>query len=140
MKNMKFVVTATLVAVAIGVVACASRVNEREMNYLGSALTKVSAAVDAKVRYEPSLEKASSEDLLKSVAKDDPQLMRNFDGRVLRVLVTGEDSAVLLCESGPGRALLEDVGCTAKLDIHRWTMSGTQKCEFTLNPKQTCAD
>lgn len=137
---MKLIVAATFVAIAIGVVACASRVNEREMNYLGSALTKVSASVDAKVRYEPSLKNASSEDLLKSVAKDDPQLMRNFDGRVLRVLVTGEDSVVLLCESGAGRALLEDAGCTAKLDIHRWNMSGAQKCEFTLNPNQMCSN
>ena len=137
---MKLIVAATFVAVAIGVVACASRVNEREMNYLGSALTKVSASVDAKVRYEPSLKNASSEVLLKSVAKDDPQLMRNFDGRVLRVLVTGEDSVVLLCESGAGRALLEDAGCTAKLDIHRWNMSGAQKCEFTLNPNQMCSN
>lgn len=137
---MKLIVAATFVAVAIGVVACASRVNEREMNYLGSALTKVSASVDAKVRYEPSLKNASSEDLLKSVAKDDPQLMRNFDGRLLRVLVTGEDSVVLLCESTAGRALLEDAGCTAKLDIHRWNMSDAQKCEFTLDPKKTCAD
>lgn len=137
---MKLIVATTLVAGVVGIVACASRVNEREMNYLGSALTKVSAAVDAKVRYEPSLKNASSEDLLKSVANDDPQLMRNFDGRVLRVLVTGEDSVVLLCESEAGRALLEDAGCTAKLDIHRWNMSGAQKCDFTLYPKSTCAD
>ena len=119
---------------------CASRVQERDMNHLASALTKVSAAVDAKVRYEDFPANAPSEELLKAVAQGDPQLMRNFDGRVLRVLREGEDSAVLLCEAGPGRALLEDAGCTAAMDAHRWSSAAPQHCEFTLNLKAVCGN
>ena len=40
-----------ILAVALSLVACASQPNERQMNHLASALTKVSAAVDATVRY-----------------------------------------------------------------------------------------
>lgn len=119
---------------------CASRVQERDMNHLASALTKVSAAVDAKVRYEDFPANASPEDLLKAVTQGDPPLMHNFDGRVLRVRREGEDSAVLLCEAGPGRALLEDAGCTAAMDVHRWSLPVPQRCEFTLNLKAVCGN
>lgn len=127
-------------AVVLTVSGCASRVQERDMNHLASALTKVSAAVDAKVRYEDFPVNAPSEALLQAVAQGDPQLMRNFDGRVLRVLRAGEDSAVLLCETGPGRALLEDAGCTAAMDAHRWSSAAPQRCEFTLNLKAVCGN
>ncbi len=127
-----------IVAGIFSLYGCMTRSTEREMNYLASAMTKLSAAVDTKVRYEDFPASASSEELLRSVAKDDPQLMKNFDGRVLRVLREGEDSAVLLCEPGPGRPLLEDAGCTARLDVHRWSTPGSQRCEFTLNVKAIC--
>ncbi len=128
----------TLAAVVLIGTGCASRVQERDMNHLASALTKVSAAVDAKVRYENYPASASSEELLNAVAQVDPPLMKNFDGQVLRVLRQGEDSAVLLCEAGPGRALLEDAGCTAAMDVHRWSLAAPQRCEFTLNLKAVC--
>ena len=127
-------------AVVLMVSGCASRVQERDMNHLASALTKVSAAVDVKVRYEDFPANAPSEELLKAVAQGDAPLMRNFDGRVLRVLRQGEDSAVLLCEAGPGRALLEDAGCTAAMDAHRWSSAAPQHCEFTLNLKAVCGN
>lgn len=130
----------SLTAMAFIGAGCASRVQERDMNQLASALTKVSAAVDAKVRYEDFPENVSPETLLNTVAQGDAQLMRNFDGRVLRVLRQGEDSAVLVCEAGTGRALLEDAGCTAAMDLHRWSQPLPQRCEFTLNLKAVCAN
>lgn len=139
MKKVKLTVAAIVVVAGVfSLYGCMTRSIEREMNYLASAMTKLSAAVDAKVRYEDFPASGSSEELLRAVANDNPQLMKNFDGRVLSVLREGEDSAVLLCEPGPGRPLLEDAGCTARLDVHRWSTPGSQSCEFTLKVKSVC--
>lgn len=54
------------------------------------------------------------------------------------VLRDGHDSAVLVCESHAGKALLEDAGCTAKLDQYHRSNGGTNRCEFTINIKKAC--
>ena len=119
--------------------ACATRPTEQEMNYLASALTKVSAAVDATVRYRRSADGLAEAELLRLSTAHDPALMKPFGGLTVRVLRDGRDSAVLVCEPQAGKALLEDAGCTAKLDQHRWNSGGTDRCEFTLDVKKVCA-
>jgi hypothetical protein len=119
-------VNSTVLALAAVLLAsCATQPSEREMNYLASALTKVSAAVDATVRYRRQPE---------SLTEGEP-----FDGLSVRVLRSGRDSAVLVCQP-QGKALLEDAGCTAKLDAHRWrTTGGGNQCAFTLDLDKVCA-
>ncbi len=121
------------------VTACGTQPSEQEMNYLGSALTKVSAAVDATVRYRRPAEGLPEAELLQLSTAHDPALMKPFDGLTVRVLRDGRDSAVLVCEARGGKALLEDAGCTAKLDQHRWNSGGIERCEFTLDVKKVCA-
>jgi len=55
----------------------------------------------------------------------------------LRVLREGADSAVLVCESAADKALLEDAGCTARLDAQRW-QGGDDACAFTLRLREIC--
>ena len=119
--------------------ACASPPTERELNYLGSALTKVSAAVDATVRYGRPVEGLSEQQLLQLSTAHDPDLMKPFQGLTVRVLREGVDSSVLVCQKDDGAALLEDAGCTARLDQLRWNNRVTNRCEFTLNLKMVCA-
>jgi hypothetical protein len=124
---------------AVLLASCATQPNEREMNYLASALTKVSAAVDATVRYRRPPDSLSEAELLRAATAHDNQLMKPFDGLTVRVLRSGRDSAVLVCQPH-GKALLEDAGCTAKLDIHRWRATGgSDRCEFTLDVNKVCA-
>lgn len=129
---------ASMAALAVLLSGCATRHSAQEMDFLASALHKVASSVDSQVRYQGAPMSVSSEELLKQAAKEDPKSMRYFDRRVLRVLRQGDDTAVLLCEAGPGRALLEDAGCTAKTDSRRWEEPGPQRCEFTLNLKAVC--
>lgn len=119
--------------------ACTTQPTEREMNYLASALTKVSAAVDATVRYRRTADGLPEAELLRFSTAHDPALLKPFDGLTVRVLRDGRDSAVLVCESRADKALLEDAGCTAKLDQHRWSNGGTNRCEFTIDIKKACA-
>lgn len=65
--------------------------------------------------------------------------MKPFDGLTVRVLRDGRDSAVLVCEAQSGKVLLEDAGCTAKLDQHRWNSGAIDHCEFILDVEQVCA-
>ncbi len=141
MNGLKLTIACISLATLASCSGCAAGpADEREMNYLASALSKVAAAVDAKVRFEGLPDGLSSEVVLEEATKNDPGLLKSFDGRVLRVLRIGEDTAVLVCEAGPGRALLEDAGCTAKMDSHRWSAPATQQCEFTLNISALCAN
>lgn len=117
--------------------SCATQPNEQEMNHLASALTKLSAAVDVTVRYRAPAETLSESELLLAATGHDPQLMKPFEGMKVRVLRRGRDSAVLVCQAD-GKALLEDAGCTAKLDVHRWSATGSDRCEFTLDIGKVC--
>lgn len=128
-----------IAVLAVGLVsACATQPNAQEMNYLASALTKVSAAVDATVRYRSPAGGLTEAELLQLSIAHDPALMKPFEGLTVRVLRDGRDSAVLVCEAHGGKALLEDAGCTAKLDQQRWTSGGVDGCEFTLDIKKIC--
>ncbi|TWO68070.1 hypothetical protein FN976_24345 [Caenimonas sedimenti] len=125
-------------ALASLVGACALRPSEREMNYLASALTKVSAGVDATVRFRPPPAGASEAEVLQMSTAHDPGLLKPFADYTVRVQRSGRASAVLVCDRGGSTALLEDAGCTAKLDEHRWSASTPQRCEFTLDLSTVC--
>lgn len=133
--NRQCIVVASL---ALCLVACASQPSEREMNYLASALTKVSAAVDATARYRRAADGLADAQLLQTATEHDPSLMKPFEGLTVRVLRDGRDSAVLACKAGNGGSLLEDAGCTAKMDVHRWSQAVNDRCEFTLDVKKVC--
>lgn len=112
---------------------------EQEMNTLGSALTKLSAAVDATVRYGGLPGGLSKEEVLARATRHDASLLKPFSDHHLEVRREGDRSAVLVCDKPGGRALLEDAGCTAGLDAHRWR-AGPGACRFTLDLPSVCRD
>ncbi|CAN5418886.1 hypothetical protein BH10PSE16_BH10PSE16_36800 [soil metagenome] len=118
---------------------CAAQLSEHKMNYLASALTKVSASVDATARYKRSTDSLDEAQLLRASTDHDPELMKPFEGMTVLVKRIGRDSAVLVCQANAGKALLEDTGCTAKMEVHRWRNSEVSRCEFTLDVQQLCA-
>jgi hypothetical protein len=135
MNRLTYLLALLVLCVAAG---CSTLPGEREMNSLASALTKVAAAVDATARYNRSADDLTQARLLQASTAHDPGLLKPFEGMTLQVLRSGRDTAVLLCQAGGGMALLEDAGCTARLDVHRWN-SGSERCEFTLDVKQVCS-
>lgn len=123
---------------ALTLLSCATQTDEREMNYLASALTKISAAVDATVRYGALAPNVTDDQVLEMASSQDPALLKHFAGQTVRVIRQGENSAVLVCERVTGKALLEDAGCTAKMDLHRWNMAATRTCEPVLDLNRVC--
>lgn len=117
---------------------CAASAGDNETMYrLGSALTKLSATVEATVYKEvdPTL---TDETLLLIATQHDPELLAPFDGYRLRARIDHQHAVVLVCSANTDRALLEDAGCTAKLDRHLWAKPDTLPCRFTLVLERVC--
>ncbi len=128
------------VSLLLGVSSCAVHSpfmeDEQAMQTLGSALTKLSSAVDVTVAYEDLPEGISDRELLVQSTRHDPELLRRFDGYRLRVLHQDSYAVLLVCSKTDDRALLEDVACTAPMDRHAWREK--TPCEFTLRDPRLC--
>lgn len=133
-----FFQVALLMQLGVALAGCATPHTELELNFTASALTKVSAAVDSTVRYTPVLEQATSAELLALSTDHDPALMTPFKNFKVLVRRVGPNSEVLVCEPDGSRGLLEDAGCTAKLDKHLWRDSPPALCQFTLDLEALC--
>lgn len=118
---------------------CATRPAPDAMNRIASSLTKLSAAVDAVVRYDDLPPDASDSLIWKKVQASNPSLLGDFDGYSLKLTRVGVDSEVLVCDGAGRIAFLEDAGCTAKLDLHHWSREASVPCEQVLSLKEVCA-
>jgi hypothetical protein len=127
-----------LVQLGVALAGCATSHTERELNFTASALTKVSAAVDSTVRYTQVLDQTTSAELLALSTEHDPELMEPFKNFRVLVRRVGPYSEVLVCEPDGSRGLLEDAGCTAKLDKHLWRDDPPALCQFTLELEVLC--
>ena len=115
------------------------RVAEAEKMYvLGSALTKLSAAVEATVRYENPPEGISDKELLALSTKHDPQLLELFDGYTVKGSRQDGHAVVLACDKDGKVGLLEDAGCSSEMDKHLWKETPPKPCEFTLTVRDVC--
>lgn len=128
----------TLASILIFWGASAAAQNANQMNYLASATTKVTAAVNSTVKFRDASELLSGEELLRLSVAEDPAVLIPLKQYVVRVTRTGRNSALLVCSSNGQVALLEDAGCTPGMDVHHWNSSKPQLCEFSLNLDQVC--
>lgn len=130
----------TVVAAVCFAAGCATgskQPDSEEMYIKGSALTKLSAAVESTVRYKNPAPDLSDSELLALATRHDPILLENFKGYKVRVLRQDRHSVVLVCGAAGTQALLEDAGCTGPMDRNRW-MEKPQPCEFSINVGKTC--
>lgn len=126
---------AVIVGVALaGCRSTAYREQESVMP-LGSRLTKVTMAVESTVQYKSPPAEARDVELLRIATAHDPSLLEPFKNHRLRAENRGGHGIVLLC-TREGKALFEDVGCTAKMDKHHW--ESPVACEFTLDVTEAC--
>ncbi len=134
MKKLLFVLSVTFL---VGCRVDAS--SEDEMYQLASALTKLSAAVESTVRYKNPPDGMSDEELLTLATQHDPDLLQPFSGYAIKVRRDNHHAILLICTKQGDRALLEDVGCSAKLDAHPWQSQLAKACTFTLTADKACA-
>jgi len=118
-----------------------SRAAEAEKMYvLGSALTKLSASVEATVRYEAPPQGISDKELLALSTKHDPGLMEPFAEYGLWVSRQDGHAVVLVCDKDGKVGLLEDAGCSSEMDRHLWKENPTKLCDFTVKAKEACPE
>jgi hypothetical protein len=138
MKTARFSLIIVIVILLLSSCAIAQVRLETKMNELGSALTKLSSAVESTVRYKEMGADLPDDKLLILSTKHDPGLLEPFQGYTLRVLRQNGHTAVLVCTEEGLTALLEDAGCTARMDQHRWREQPVPPCEFTLDLDKVC--
>lgn len=142
MKAIKIVQSVIVTSLFISVTGCTCCIaNDAEDNYtLGSALTKLSAAVEATVQYDEPPPGLNGLELLQYSTKHDPKLLEPFSGYLLKTLVKNGHAAVLVCDKSGEYAKLEDAGCTSQLDKHPWKEQPQQSCNFSLNLEEICQE
>lgn len=135
----RFVIVASISSILLAGCARAGQLPDAETMYIkASALTKLSKAVESTVRYKSPPENISDQELLNLATQDDPSLLEPFAGYTLKVSRESLHAIVLVCTLDSTKGLLEDAGCTAKLDNHLWQSEGNL-CSFTLVADEICA-
>lgn len=117
-----------------------AQVTPETMCSLASSLTKVAKAVDGYVSQNPSAAAAmQGRALVEAATKPDPGLLDPFEGYSISARAQGRNSSVLVCTSDQALGLLEDAGCTARADAHRWQHNPPLLCGFSLDLDVTCS-
>lgn len=127
-----------LLLVLLSTCAIAQQLDSEEMYTRAAALTKLSSAIEAFVRYENVPSNITEAEVLRLATKHDSGLLAPFSAYQLRVMQQDRHAVVLMCSADGTRGLLEDVGCTARLDKHHWQSSKSEPCEFTLKASEIC--
>jgi hypothetical protein len=119
--------------------ACAASLaspDAKERGHLSTKMVNLSSAVDT---YFADLSEAPSGDdagTLQNATRHDPRLLaQEFQPYTLKVQYQNPYAVLLLCNKDGSRAIMEDAGCSARID-----RQVTQKapCEFTLRVSQGC--
>lgn len=102
-----------LAAVLIFVlVACSKPLTPQGMYDSASALTKLTAHVDAAVVYGPPEEGVSDQTLLDKAFSDNPTLKPQLGSQTIRLQRGDKGVVLLLCTADGATSLLEDLSCT----------------------------
>lgn len=129
-----------LVVITIAATAChvGSATDESESMYqLASPLTKLSSAVESTCFYKNPPPGAADHTLLGLATAHDVTLLEPFVDFKLRAECKQQHGFVLVCSKDGDRGLLEDAGCSGKLDGHLWK-DHKKSCEFTLSVQASC--
>jgi len=136
-KLTKFLLIAHFLIFTTGCTCCIANDTEDKFT-LASALTKLTAAVEATVRYENIPPGISDVELLKLSTKDDPRLIEPFSGYLMKTLVQDRHAAVLVCNETGNSAILEDAGCTSIMDKNHWKDTAGAPCAFSIKLAEIC--
>lgn len=107
--------------------------DQEDMFTLASALTKLTTAVESKVRFENAPVDLKDKGLLQLATQHDPGLLEPFAEYLLKAVSQNSHAVVLVCTNDGMKALLEDAGCTSRMDMHWWRDQPDRPCEISQN-------
>ena len=111
--------------------------HEQDYQPLAPALTKVTSAAEATIRYDDHPDSIDGQSLLALATAHDASLLEPFRQYQLHLFRIEDHALLLLCSADGKTALMEDSGCTAKLDKQHW-QQGTHPCETSIAPANIC--
>ncbi len=126
-----------IIAIVTGCAHCRQKDDEKMLS-LADSLTKLSTKVESAVRYGNPPDNAPSDELLKLATQHDPEILDGFAGYKIRINSKDRHAVVLLCSNDGQRGLLEDLGCTGRLDRNLWREMTEMPCAFTLSVELGC--
>ncbi len=136
MKQQFFMILAVLLLFGGGCASNGSHLPDAdERGLLAVKMVNLSAAVDAYFMTMPTAPKESDAVVLRQATSHDPRLLApEFSGYALKVQYQNPYAVVLLC-SADGKAIMEDAGCSARLDRQA---PADADCRFTLRVLPDC--
>jgi hypothetical protein len=133
MMKYSLVVTLLLGACAAPIAAVP---DAKERGQLSTKMVNLSSAVDTYFADLPEAPIDSDGNILQTATRHDPRLLPpELQGYVLKVQYQNPYAVLLLCSKDGKRTIMEDAGCSARLDRQ---VTQTAPCEFTLHVTQNC--
>lgn len=133
-KNIIVILLALLISACVG--ANDTRPDEAERGRLSTKMVNLSSAVDTYFSFLPKAPGESDSMILQSATSHDPRLMApDFEPYEIKVQYQNPYAILLLCSKEGDRAIIEDAGCSARIDRQ---ITAPAPCEFTLNVTRGC--
>lgn len=116
--------------------ANASPPDDEERGRLSTKMVNLSSAVDVYFTDLPEAPTESDESVLRNATQHDGRLLApEFEPYLLKVQYQAPYAVLLLCSKDGKVALMEDAGCSARLDRQ---VIDEAPCEFTLQVSEGC--
>jgi hypothetical protein len=125
----------TVLLLAACAIPLASAINADERGLLSVKMVNLSSAVDTYFRLLPRDPEGFDDTNLRMSTRHDPSLLEQFANYVLKTQYQDPYAVVLLCTQDGKQAIMEDAGCSARLDRQ---VTGDAPCEFTLRVAPEC--
>jgi hypothetical protein len=127
-----------IVALLLG--ACAAPIagvpDAEERGILSVKMVNLSSSVDTYFADLSSAPLGSDDSVLHNATRHDPSLLApEFEPYLLKAQYQNRYAVLLLCDKDGKRAIMEDAGCSARLDRQ---ITDVAPCEFTLHVTQGC--
>ncbi|MFZ4859814.1 MAG: hypothetical protein ACOYL3_25870 [Desulfuromonadaceae bacterium] len=136
MKHLILIILATSMLLGACVAPIVAAPDAEERGRLSTKMVNLSSAVDT---YFTDLSKAPSDSdatILQNATRHDERLLASdFEPYMLKVKYMNPYAVLLLCSKDGTRAIMEDAGCSARLDRQ---VTNEAPCEFTLLVNQGC--
>lgn len=110
--------------------------NAKERGLLSTKMVNLSSAVDTYFADLSGAPTNSDAIILQNATRHDPRLLATeFEPYLLKVRYQNPYAVLLLCDKDGNQSIMEDAGCSARLDRQ---VTGVAPCEFTLLVNQGC--
>lgn len=136
MKHLILIILATSMLLGACVAPIVAAPDAEERDRLSTKMVNLSSAVDTYFADLSKVPTDSDATILQNATRHDKRLLApEFELYVLKVQYQNPYAVLLLCSKDGSRAIMEDAGCSARLDRQ---VTQDAPCEFTLHVSQGC--